>query len=405
MERQLPKNVRQIGNVSDSSKIYVEDYVDTFFNQLCEKVETGVQGAFLVGETVREDDQDYIYVYGAIRMQDLEIKGKDFVVTEDTWKKACETCKEFFGNAEILGWFITGDDIPKETNHNINKIHQKFFPREKSIFVTKSTRDKEEKFYIYKYKNMMECGGHYIYYEKNAEMQNYMISIRKKSGFIPSEIIDDRVTKNFRSLVQEKIDKKEKKSSSRFVYAASTFLVLVIVVIGVTMINNYDKIKSVQNSFNEFATNKGDKDNKEDDTSIEVSGDIVNSETPNKENEGEKPGEEIPKEDEPSGNESDANAPDVDTPDVDKPSVDEPDVDKPNADNLDSDKPDADNPDLDEPVTSEPNHEVYVVLKGDTLESISREVYGDSLHVNAICKLNGLEDGNLIYIGQKLLLP
>lgn len=30
MKKQLPKNVRQIGNVSDSSKIYVEDYVDTF---------------------------------------------------------------------------------------------------------------------------------------------------------------------------------------------------------------------------------------------------------------------------------------------------------------------------------------------------------------------------------------
>ncbi len=397
MERQLPKNVRQIGNVSDSSKIYVEDYVDTFFNQLCEKAETGVQGAFLVGETVREDDQDYIYVYGAIRMQDLEIKGKDFVVAEESWKKACETCKEFFGNAEILGWFITGDDIPKETNHNINKIHQKYLPREKSIFVTKSTRDKEEKFYIYKYKNMMECGGHYIYYEKNAEMQNYMISIRKKSGFIPSEIIDDRVTKNFRSLVQEKMDKKEKKSSSRFVYAASTFLVLVILVIGVTMINNYDKIKLVQNSLNEFATNKDDRENKEDDESIEVSGDIINSQTPDE--------EDSQKEDEPLGNESGADAPDANTPDADNPDVDKPDVDNPDADKPDADKPDVDNSDLDEPVTSEPNHEVYVVLKGDTLESISREIYGDSLHVNAICKLNGLEDGNLIYIGQKLLLP
>ena len=37
MERQIPKNVRQIGNVSDTPKIYVEDYVDTFFTQLCEK--------------------------------------------------------------------------------------------------------------------------------------------------------------------------------------------------------------------------------------------------------------------------------------------------------------------------------------------------------------------------------
>ena len=37
MERQFPKNVRQIGNVSDEPKIYVEDYVDTYLNQLRER--------------------------------------------------------------------------------------------------------------------------------------------------------------------------------------------------------------------------------------------------------------------------------------------------------------------------------------------------------------------------------
>lgn len=32
------KSVRQIGNVSDSPKIYVEDYVDTFFSSVkCKK--------------------------------------------------------------------------------------------------------------------------------------------------------------------------------------------------------------------------------------------------------------------------------------------------------------------------------------------------------------------------------
>ena len=50
MERQIPKNVRQIGNVSDSPKIYVEDYVDTFFLQLCDKAKDGPIGAFLVGD-------------------------------------------------------------------------------------------------------------------------------------------------------------------------------------------------------------------------------------------------------------------------------------------------------------------------------------------------------------------
>ena len=65
MERQLPKNVRQIGNVSDTPKIYVEDYVDTFFAQLCEKCEKagkGPMGAFLVGDIQRGTEEEYVYI-------------------------------------------------------------------------------------------------------------------------------------------------------------------------------------------------------------------------------------------------------------------------------------------------------------------------------------------------------
>jgi len=48
---------------------------------------------------------------------------------------------------------------------------------------------------------------------------------------------------------------------------------------------------------------------------------------------------------------------------------------------------------------------VYVVEDGDTLAVISMKMYGDLSHVDAICKMNGLTDGNFIYIGQKLVLP
>jgi len=380
MKRQLPKNVRQIGNVSDSSKIYVEDYVDTFFNQLCDKAEQEMVGAFLIGETVQEEDQDYIYIYGAIRMKELGVKGKDFVVGESVWQHACETCKEYFGNAEILGWFIAGGESNLEINHNINKIHQKYFPREKSVFVTKNVRDKEEKFYIYKYRNMMECNGHYVYYEKNVEMQNYMIATRKKTGFTPSEIIEDRATKNFRSIVREKAEKNEQKNHSRLVYAASTFLILVIMVVGVTMINNYDKMQKVQNSLNALA----DKDNKEtesEDDAIEAVGDNVTSEV---------------KDDNTQGDESvnEDEQPSTDVP----PTTDEPQ----NSQTSDSQTSEVPKPE-DSGQVKEP--EVYIVQKGDTLESISKEKYGNITYISRICELNGLQDGNLIFIGQKLLLP
>ena len=39
------------------------------------------------------------------------------------------------------------------------------------------------------------------------------------------------------------------------------------------------------------------------------------------------------------------------------------------------------------------------------LAIISRKMYGDISHVDAICRMNGIEDGDLIYVGQKLLLP
>ena len=144
MKKQLPKNVRQIGNVSDSSKIYVEDYVDTFFNQLCDKTDQMPIGAFLVGEKVQEEDQDLIYIYGAIRMSEVTMKGQDIHVQDTVWKNACEVCKQYFENAEILGWFLTVPGQPLEANHNIKKIHEKFFSREKSIFVLKNTVDREE---------------------------------------------------------------------------------------------------------------------------------------------------------------------------------------------------------------------------------------------------------------------
>ncbi len=370
MRRQLPKNIRQIGNVSDSTKIYVEDYVDTFFNQLCDKADQTVKGAFLVGEVVQEEEENYIYVYGAIRMKEIQQKGRDIHINDSVWKDACEVCKEFFGDAEILGWFLAVAGQPLEINPNILKVHQKLFSREKSIFVMKDIIEKEEKYFAHKYRDLMECGGHYIYYEKNVEMQNYMISIRKKVGMTPSEIIEDTVTKNFRSVVREKMGKNEQAAHSRFTYAFSTFLILVILVIGVTMINNYDKMQGVQKSIDNLTENIK---NKDQDEAIETIGDII-TENDSKE------GTDITITDQ-QQNEA--------------------------GDNLDSNTENGItiNSDESEKTDADVESEIYIVQKGDTLATISQKTYGDANHVDAICKMNGLEDGNLIYIGQKLLLP
>ena len=68
MERQIPKNVRQIGNVSGSPKIYVEDYVDTYLNQLREKAKEQPVGVILAGEVLELEDEKAVFVLSLIHI-------------------------------------------------------------------------------------------------------------------------------------------------------------------------------------------------------------------------------------------------------------------------------------------------------------------------------------------------
>lgn len=117
----------------------------------------------------------------------------------------------------------------------------------------KDPKEKEELFFAYKYKDLMQINGHYVYYEKNPDMQNYMISTRKENKVTPSEPVADRAAKDFRNLVREKLEKSDQKQNNKVLYAASTLLLVVILVIGVTMVNNYDKIKAVQTSIEKLS--------------------------------------------------------------------------------------------------------------------------------------------------------
>lgn len=362
MEKQFPKNVRQIGNVSDEPKIYIEDYVETYLNQLRERAAQEPVGVLLTGEILKQEDVDVVYVCGAVQMEEVEVNGTEIVIGEETWKKLEEEKKEYFPSGEMVGWCLLETGHPMGLNRSVMKIHQKMFPKANSIFVWKDAIEHEELFYAYKFQELMQMGGHYIYYEKNPEMQNYMINSRKKIGVTPSEMVEDRAAKDFRSAVREKLEYKEQRQSSRFAYITSVLLVVVVLAIGISTVNNFDKMEAVQTSLEalsqsvskpESKTGTVDSDEKKDEA-VTVDNTVDNG------------GGKDKKEAENSG----GTVPDKST--------------------------------VQEQLNGE---EYYVVKRGDTLDSISIKLYGNTNHAEAICKMNGLSDGNLIYIGQKLLLP
>lgn len=410
MERQLPKNVRQIGNVSDSPKIYVEDYVDTFFAQLCEKCEktgNGPMGAFLVGDIQPGTDEEYVYIYGAIQMHDLKMSGNEYVIDEDTWKHAYEDCKQYFEEGEMLGWFVAHPGVPLIPDASTVKLHKKSFPKKNTVFIMKDPVEKDETYYVHKMNDLMEIGGHYTYYEKNPCMQNYMISSRKKNGAFPTETVEDRAAKDFRNMVRKRGESRKGRKTGGLMYAASACLVLVLIIMGVSMINSFDRMKSVQNTLDTLASDKVE--------TQETSG-AVTAVTEEQDREGQAGDAQAAGAD---------NAPDADnTEDADSGKDDLSGGDNAgnstNTSGSDSGASPSANISEDagtsdsgaggsSQILASPGENgsdgVYIVEEGDTLAIISRKMYGDVTHVDSICKMNGISDGNLIYVGQKLLLP
>lgn len=270
----------------------------------------------------------------------------------------------------------------------------------------------------------MEIGGHYTYYEKNPCMQDYMISSRKKNGAVQTEVVEDKAAQNFRDLARKQGRRTRQKHQGNFVYAMSVGLVLVLVIMGVAMLNNFNKIRKAQNQIEEVAGTIN---------TVKDSDNSGSSNEGNDPNGGQADGSEDGTADENTGaeNENSTAGDDADQGKTDSAANKNTDTEKSNSASdkkaegddgtskngtdgtASANSSQAKNSQSDEVVeasavpssSTNGSDGVYVVEKGDTLAIISKKMYGDVTHIDAICRMNGLSNGNLIYIGQKLLLP
>lgn len=409
MERQIPKNVRQIGNVSDCPKIYVEDYVDSFFNQMsekCTKAGSAPMGAFLIGDILTAGDEEYVYIYGAVQMHDLKMEGEEYLIDDAAWKDAYEDCKQYFEDGEMLGWIVIRNGAPLIPSENMIQLHKRSFPKQNTIFIMRDPAEKEEAYYVHKMGDLMEMGGHYTYYEKNPCMQNYMVSTRKKNGGFHTEAVEDQATRDFRNIVRKKNVRKRGRRPGRLIYAASACLVLIVIVMGVTMMNSVERMRSVQGTLDSLQEKKDPVE------TVETSGEIKASSGGEAESGADEAvvtdGSSAPGDQQGVSDQADADE-EASSTSAEDPSADS--TGSPGSGQISGDEDISESGMEEESGTdtggqaSDASQGVYTVEEGDTLAIISIKMYGDYSHVDAICRMNGITDGNLIYVGQKLLLP
>lgn len=244
-ERRLPKNVRQIGEAGKGKKVYLEDYVVTYLHQ--------VEAAVLLGETWEKDGSKYIFIHGAIQVDDTEFG-------EDIWEQVYRDAREYFEDSEVLGWAMQMTESPAASDQRVNRIFKSYFDREDTVLLLYEPMEKEDVIFAEENGVLRKTGGYYIYYDKNKSMQEYMVRKNEGKSVEKEEKITDRAIKSFRKISEEKKNGQEKEKGAerqtrnpRFIYAASTFLALTILVLGVTMISNYDKMKDMEMQISDMA--------------------------------------------------------------------------------------------------------------------------------------------------------
>ena len=81
----LPKNIRQIGTSTGSTRIYLEDYVYTYLHIQDEQEEWFHRGFVLLGRMEREKEYTRYFISGLIRLEDMYFKDSIMEFNDDTW--------------------------------------------------------------------------------------------------------------------------------------------------------------------------------------------------------------------------------------------------------------------------------------------------------------------------------
>lgn len=396
----LPKNVKQIGEPEEKRKIYIEDYVITYLKRLAGEETLSSKLAILLGSTERAGGISYLFIKGAVGLKDLEYTEQGIPFTDEAWAEIYGTMKEYFANLDILGWYLSLPGYPMELSTELLKVHRDYFGGADKLLMVSDSTEGEADFFVYENGKMLRQRGYAIFYQQNEAMQRYMIETGDGESIDEKEHFEDRAIQSFRTIIQEKKEQNGQKRVLTFLYMASTFLVMVVLVIGITLINNYEKMEGMETALRELSNSLEQQDSELQDAYADL------GQAEDATDDGKEDGENTAGEESAVSQESTV----VGDPVVAQESTvaDEPaasaDVPAQSGTAADVSEQTSDSaPDDSNEEAAVPDS--YTVRKGDTLLKISRRIYGRDDEIDAICSLNGIEDSDRILEGQKLLLP
>ena len=421
----IPNNIRQIGEIEGTQKIYIEDYAYTYLCRISSGNSSKGKAAILLGQANWKDGISYLFVKSAVVLPDMEITEEHLSFTREIWNHVYEKNKEYFPDQEIVGWYLSIPGCSMELHEVICRTHLYHFGGNDKVLMVMEPLEKEEAFYRYEDGELSRQPGFYIYYEKNEPMQNFLVAQNDKAE-TKSEQVSDQAVKTFRKKVETKSEGKKQTKNTSVFRTASVCMMVAVLAVGVLYLNDYHKLKKTETVISKLDDKNSGKElvetkpvnglvseNRKKDSQDAADGEAAGTDTEetdagtdgaatSESSDGTSDGQK-----DTDGKKDDAKDPDADDGASEKKTDSGSDASGTDAEddskNSTADAKDSD--DGDSGQTAGSTHQSYTIHEGDTITSISMRYYGNSSKIKEICALNGLSPEDFIFPGQKILLP
>ncbi len=144
---ELPKNLIQMGKPDRIHKIFVEDYIISYIKEWNRESDGQPAGIALYGQAYKESNYKYYFMYGASRIEGLDRRGP--YLSQSDREEINNVGSRYFEEYSFLGWCIVREELPE------------------TIFL--DTRGKA-----------IEVNGYACFFEKNESMLNFMLEMDER---------------------------------------------------------------------------------------------------------------------------------------------------------------------------------------------------------------------------------
>ena len=416
---ELPKNLIQMGKPDRTHKIFVEDYIISYIKEWNRESDGQPAGIALYGQVYKESNYKYYFMYGASRIEGLNRRGP--YLSQSDREEINNVGNRYFEEYTFLGWCIVREELPEtiflDTRGKAIEVngYACFFEKNESMLNFMLEMDEREK----------RCARQAENNPENAAMDNSWVDASpaaqdgQADGQTETTVFQGEYGGNYRSLPLENRIAAAKKASDKNAASektasykkknrqmikhlermkmAAAAMFTVLCVIGITTINDSDKIEEMQVAARQVIadlTQQKIPDAENDNAltangSAHTAGSATNGTGITGTTAAATGGNTVTANGATTGTTTGNSADGMPWTDVTPPDA----------------FPTGTTTGTTGTTQTATQPTSYTIMRGDTLNAICRRKYGDLGMVKQVCELNGIKNPNNIEVGQTILLP